>query len=250
MQIDVLPDSFERDRYNRLRTIEEANAAVRFDNRLDEYLDSASRLFVRHGMHERFGVALLHQHNAVDAGERMIQRPTVVDGRNALITYPIVSDGVPPDAVGSVWECTGEGFAPLEFTTDALARELVLHDEIPPAFLADFAQLTERSPIGHLLGLAVVERGLYREAAVDEGALEHSTTARENIMTLERREPGKHIETSWSFTAVIDRNDPLQANTECQSGCKTSCVIVQLDPANKIHDKPHAPHHWPPGTAP
>jgi hypothetical protein len=53
-------------------SIEAANGTARAGDRLDNFLSAAANLFVRHNMHDRFGVELLHKHNLCESGERMV----------------------------------------------------------------------------------------------------------------------------------------------------------------------------------
>ena len=247
--LDLAGDKFEHHRYNSLGSIEAANAVVRADNQIDAYLAHAAQLFVRHGVHQRFGVALLHQHSECEPGERMIQYDRVIDGQKALLTYPVVKADTPGDELPSVWAWSGDGFVPLEFTTDTLARELLLEGDIPTTFLEEFADLTMTSPIGHLMGLAVVERSLYREAADGQTALEYSTTARENVMMLGINQPAKYVQTSWAFYEVVDDVGEglfAKTNTNCVTGCKTYCEAY--DSSGGHEKNRHKQHHWPPGT--
>src|ERR1700712_265587 len=92
MGIMELSRNFEVDRYNILEGIENADGIVRMDGRLDELLHRASTIFLKHGAHSRFGVALLQAHYHVNDGERMSQRLTAMEGEPALVTEPTISD--------------------------------------------------------------------------------------------------------------------------------------------------------------
>ena len=65
---------------------------------------------------------------------------------------------------------------PLEFAPDPAARELFLDGDVPAAFLAEFAALSKSSPVGNLLGLAIVDREFYGAAKPNDVALKYAKT--------------------------------------------------------------------------
>jgi hypothetical protein len=223
--------------YNALGTVEEADRSVKEDSRLDEFLNASARLFASHGMEKRFGVALLHRHCDCNAMEYMIEYPEVIDGEHALITSPMAAEPHQENAVPAVWSILGDRFYPLEYTRDALARDLYLDGDIPPEFLDEFVALRNASPIGTLLGLAVVERGFYNGAGDDDIALEFSNY-RERCNVVFLRDRGKvvekTIETAWTFERA---EDPTRT---CIRTCRKQCWSVEGG-----HDKKHDEHHSP-----
>jgi hypothetical protein len=83
--------------------IEEADAAVREDGHLSEFLEAAASIMLSHDMERRFGIALLHRHNRCLPGERMIQRTEVFDGEDALVARPVTTSEQSDKPTPCVW---------------------------------------------------------------------------------------------------------------------------------------------------
>ena len=242
MSLNELSRGFDRDIYNGLLTIEEANKTARADDGLDEFLNSASRLFVSHNLHHRFGVGLLHNHNQCQDDERMIQYNCTVNNEKALVTMPVSKDTDLQSEVPSVWALSGRNFYPLEFTTDRVAQDLLFAGEVPTPFLEDYVDLVNSSPVGSMFGLAVVERTMYRFAHPNQIALEQTdTTERKNVVFLRSRGAvAKSIQTAWTFEAHANAAaGTIRAETHCAATCRTECIID-----NGVHSGPiHFDHH-------
>jgi hypothetical protein len=239
VRIEDVAGSFNEQLYNSLWTVEAADAAVRKDDALHGALGVLGEVFLAHGMQDRFGVSLLHKHNAVQRGERMIENEETFEGAEALVTRPTSSDANFDRAVPSVWALQDDRFMPLEYTTDPLAAELFQGD-VPGAFLGDFRQAAKASPLGDLLGLSIVSRRLFAAAPVGEIGMEYTNlTPRSSIVVMADRSVGlgKSLETRWRFQGG------LQANARCIQDCVTRC---HLD-ANNVHE---GARHWAPEHIP
>jgi hypothetical protein len=246
-----LSADFELDRYNSLFSVEYANAAVRNDNAISHFLADAAVLFVSHGMQSLFGVALLHRHHTLRDGERMIQYGESFGDEPALVTRPVVG----PDqesAVPWVWTLQDGQLHPMEFTTDPLARSLFTQGrQLPEAFVADFAELIDRSPVGHLIGLAIVERGFYNSATDDCGPIEYTADqTRSNVIFIRERSSfeSHSIETTWAFEGDVDPVLGCYASTSCGTSCyaycKSRCGENKDLEHYRIHEGArHEPHH-------
>ena len=230
-----LSGRFDVHAYNDLPAVEEADRDVRADSRLGEFLDGASRLILSYDLESRFGVSLLHKHNRCAPGERMIERDELHDDRPALVTRPSLADLDHELACPVVWQTRDGGYYPLEYSTDPTARGLLHDGAIPNQFLDDFRALTDRSPVGHLLGLAVVARSFYETAGPGESAIEFSMIEdRANVVYLHDHASleGQLIETAWSF----ERG--LTVALDCLKSCRRWCESIEGG-----HDKHHDSHH-------
>lgn len=222
MQASQLGRDFDLSTYNALMSVEEADREVRRDTRLGAFLDAAANVLLAHRMESRFGVALLHRHNVCAAGEHMIEYADVFRDSDVLITRPTARAPRQDGAVPTVWANGEDGFLPLEFTTDAKACDLFGAGDVPAPFLSDFAALTQASPIGRLIGLAVVDRAFYGGAKPNDIALEYSNLLeRSNVVFLSDRaaSEGKSIETAWRFQTVIEASARCVDTRECIRIC-------------------------------
>jgi hypothetical protein len=227
MSVKELCRSFDMDRYNNLGSVEEADKIVRTDDALDEFLSRASFLLVKHGVQFRFGVALLHRHYLCQDGERMSQSFQVSDGEAALVTKPVAGEANYEVEVPWLWSVSDGRYYPMEFTSDETAISLFPEDgDIAGEFLADFADFVETSPIGHLIGLAIIERELHREMSDDCTLLEYSS-GNERKSTLYVRalsEAQDSIITTWAFQAAVDpMSGCVEPATQCRPIYKCRC---------------------------
>jgi hypothetical protein len=247
-----LSADFELDRYNSLSSVEDANAAVRNDNAIADFLAEAAELFVRNGVQEWFGVALLHRHHTLRNGERMIQYAQSFGGEPALVTRPVVGEPDQESAVPWVWTLQDGRLHPMEFTTDPLARSLFAKGrQLPEAFVVDFAELIDRSPVGHLIGLAIVEREFFKSATDDCAPIEYTVTEkRRNAIFIRERSSFKSqsIETTWAFEGQVDPVLGCISKTDCASSCKIYCQTYCYDNGSRhtfMHWNAHQKHHIP-----
>jgi hypothetical protein len=248
-----LSADFELDRYNSLFSVEDANAAVRNDNAIAHFLADAAELFVRNGVQSSFGVALLHRHHTLRDGEHMVQYAQTFGDEPALVTRPVVAKPDRESAVPWVWTLQDGQLHPMEFTTDPLARSLFTKGrQLPEAFVADFAELIDRSPVGHLLGLAIVERDFFNSATEDCAPIEYTfTEGRSNVIFIRKRSSFKaqSIETTWVFEGQVDPVLGCISKTECASSCKVYCATWCFENGGRHsevqHQSAHTPHHTP-----
>ncbi|WP_375412060.1 hypothetical protein [uncultured Bradyrhizobium sp.] len=244
MSLQELCNDFDREMYNGLLSIEAANQTVRTEDRLDGFLSAAAKLFVRHNVHERFGVGLLHKHNTCEPGERMVQYDCTMDDERALVTMPVRDAADPTKEIPNVWAVSDRSYVPLEYTTDVTARDSFHAGEVPAAFLSDFADLVGTAPAGGLFGLAVVKRALAQSAQDSEILLEYSDPVqRKNIVLLRHSDAApKSITTAWTFEA---RSNEVTGETECISTQRCNCIVD--DPGvpgmPPKHSHMPAPHH-------
>ena len=218
MSVKELCRSFDVDRYNRLGSVENADRIVRTDNALDELLNRANLLFMKHGVQFRFGVALLHRHYLCREGERMSQNFQISAGEAGLVTEPAVGDADYVTEVPWLWSVSDGRYYPMEFTSDKIAISLFPREDVLD-FLNDFADIVETSPIGHLIGLAIIERELHREMSDDYTLLEYSSgDERKSILYVRPlSEAEDSIITTWGFQGSVD---PTSGCVEPQTGCR------------------------------
>jgi hypothetical protein len=246
MSLHELCNDFNRDTYNGLPGVETADELARSGDRLDNFLDSAARLFVRHNMHDRFGVGLLHKHNMCEPGERMIQYNCTVDDEMALVTLPQRKEVDIQAEVPNVWLVSGNGFTPLEYSTDAYARSSFFSGDIPTSFLADFADLIRISSVQDIFGLAIVNRTLSQLAEPNQVLLEQSDLIKRNsiVFLRDRAQTTTSITTGWSFEKYAQSNG-ITAGSGCTTTHRCQCVSQQGK-----HSHVSRPHHIPrPGSA-
>ena len=252
MSVLELSESFDVHRYNALFAVEHANRIVRTDGAINDFLESAGHLFVKHGVRSGFGVALLHRHQTCHEGERMIQYPRIVNDEAALVTQPVLKDINPIAAVPWVWAIFDGRLCPMEFTSDEVARDYSLEDgALPREFLKDFIELTGVSPIGHVMGLAIVERALHKQIPDDCLALEYSDEReRKSVIFVRSRDvAASTIETTWAFERFITPASGCESTSSCSTVCRTEC-IEDYGKHSNIHFERHnvVPGHnptWP-----
>ena len=227
MSVQELCRDFDTDRYNGLGSIEKADKIARAENHLDELLSLACSLFVKHRVEHRFGVALLHRHYVCNVGERMSQHLGISAGEAALVTNPTVGKVDYVAEVPWLWSISNGRYHPLEFTSDKAAVGLFWRDnDVLAEFLRDFANLVETSPIGHLIGLAIVERELHRGMSADYTLLEYSLEdERESVLYVRPLSDAEDsIITTWAFERSIDPTSGcVEPETECRPTYKCRC---------------------------
>jgi hypothetical protein len=227
MSVKELCRDFDIDRYNKLGSIENADKIARVDNYLDEFLSLANSLFVKHNVQHRFGVALLHRHYVCHDGERMSQHLRVSAAEAALVTNPIVGEVDYIAEVPWLWSISHGHYYPLEFTSDKAAASLFWgENDVLAEFLCDFANLVETSPIGHLIGLAIVERELHRGMSADYTLLEYSLAdERESILYVRPLSDAEDsIITTWAFRKSVDPTSGcVEPETQCRPIYKCRC---------------------------
>jgi hypothetical protein len=234
----LLDTTFDETSYNNLASVDEADEIVRNnqagDSLRDRFLKEAAKVVCSHNMQDRFGVALLHKHYPCSPGERIVEEREMVLGHDALVTRP--HPGAAREDVSPViWKIVGDEFRPLAFSVDTLARQLLVEEEVPEAFLADFADVTKRLQAEELFGLSVVDRDLFNRAQGNETPLELSSEIeRRSVLSMLEREKmgGRTIQTTWTFTITDE--------TECVATCRQECWNI-IGPPH--HEVKHFDHH-------
>jgi hypothetical protein len=242
MRLAMSPSELHCNIYNGLASIEAANEVAKAENKIEDFLSRSQRLFLSHNVHSRFGVALLHQHYFCKSGEIVVQNEELLGNENVLVSQPRVYDAAKETSIPWLWGVTGEDFHPLEFTTDSLARELLVADSIPGLFLKDFKELVRATSAERLFGLAVVERSFFEQAKPGDSAIEYSDAEnrRNNIYLRERRDTEKLIETTWVFQEEAMSMSGCIAKSDCATTIRTVCrVRCPKD------DGVHSPIHFP-----
>lgn len=243
MSVAKFVSEFDVDTYNRLDTVEAADAAIRARGQIDDFLVGAADVVLAHNMEKRFGVCLLHRHNRIARGEWMVEYREEFEDEPALVTRPVTRAPARDRATPTVWAATESGYTPLEYSTDPLAARLLLDDAVMPDFLSDFAGLVQASPIGRYVGLGIVKRAFYEEADPGRKPVEYSGRIdRANVVLLRSdADIGSNaIVTGWTFRRPVF--DPLLGcvpTTVCQTEvvCKKFC--------HQEDDGRHAPRHRP-----
>jgi len=226
---------FNYEVYNNLKSVEDADQALKDNLDLNDFFKDASTLFWKYGLQSRLGVALLHKHRPCLEDERMIEYPEILDGIDALVTRPSKSDSKVSDMVPTLWQILDEKYHPLEYSHDQEANNLIRAQEISPNFLKEFKLLSNKYHTSQLIGLAIVKRELYKSAKPDEIAIEYSDL-KDSIVILKKQVEvkGQTIDTAWDFEKTFD---PVLG---CLRGCKRQCYSKDGG-----HDKDHVAHHHP-----
>lgn len=236
-----MKDTFDYKIYNDLWEVEDANEQINRNNYKDkaEFLKKSAQLFAKYNLTDKLGIGLLHKHNNVEAGERMVEFEGTANNEKALITKPVESD-FGGKSVPTVWTIIDGNFHPLEFTTDPLACHIFNNLEMPAGFLDEYRDQVNSSPIGKYLGLAVVERDFYNTDSAEDFPLEYSDAKnRANVIFLrDRSETNKAIETAWNFRRVVDVKLGCDNQSYCTTACGRGCQSVDGG-----HDKIHTFHH-------
>ena len=234
----TLSENFDTQRYNRLPEVDNADSSIRRGGKFDKVFSEMALIFRRYEVAERFGVALLHKHNDCPDSTWMIEYCGRAQNKPALVTK--LSDKSPrqESACPTVWQFDDSAYHPLEFSTDLCAKQLYDGGPVSPFFLKDFASLLRNYSIYNYLGLAVVDRNLYRSAVDDEIAVEYSTYDRCNVVTLCSCSglAYRTVETSWAF-----KGEDTQAESLCARYCRKSCVVI-LGQHGPSHGDLHTGH--------
>lgn len=222
---------FDRHIFNALDPVEDAENAVGQGNFFNDYIDVARNLFHAHGVQDTFGICLLHNHFPCGEGEKAIEREELIDGERALVTRPSAEPGDEDQAAPVSWALRDGMLFPLEYSADPTAIEHFQGAQLTADFLRDFSVLSQSSPIGQWLGLAICDRSFYDKGKQDQRAVEYpSVEARANVVFMRdwTADLGRSIETAWSLAGPADRGLKI---------CKKSCQAYG--------DQQHAQHHAP-----
>lgn len=214
--------------YNSLPSVEESHSL--FVDRA-RHLSALGCMFVRHKVHDRLGICLLHNHYGISDDEVVLQE--------GLVTSPYKDCKIEecnPTTIKLFGKNDTHG---LEFSkkTDAV--------NIAEEFLEDLYAYLSSNNLDDILGLTVRDKkGAYY--------LEH-TEGRNNILTEITREeaqkPGSNIQTNWLFDSSPE--DRCASGSVCQ--ITTSCSTLCVSNAGKAHKKsnheqrigPHRATHIP-----
>jgi|SRR5579859_2359592 len=230
---------FDSARYNLLGSIESADKFVRQNSQIDELLNQAAKLFFKHNAHSVFGLGLLHRHHWCNSGERMSQEAGTVSGEAALVTRPVQGALDHTREVPWLWAISEGKYHPLEFTSDPVARALFVKTaEIPEAFFRDLSNLLDESPIGHMLGLAIIQRELHNSMPDDHTLLEFSyCDERESVIHVRHVEDAvESIITTWGFEIRIEpKAGCVEPETKCHPVYKCRCREYTDEDGKKHH---------------
>jgi hypothetical protein len=239
MSTQVLPYEFDAEQYNRLGSIEDADRWVRADSQLDEFLENAGRILFEYGAHSVYGVGLLHRHHWCAPGEHFRQEERKDLDETVLVTRPAAGSPNLEVEVPWLWSYNKGNFHPLEYTSDNSAGLLYERTKLTPrAFFDEMSDFMGGSPIGHLLGLAILDRDLHKTMSDDEMFLECSYNLdKESVIYVRKRDDtSDSIITTWSFREVVD---PVSGCVEPETGCKPrygcKCDWVTEEDGRRVH---------------
>ena len=186
----------------------------------------------QHGLHDVFGIALLHSHFKLNPGERLVRNYTncrfsVAIGRGdfneTCVPYMWY---IPPFDKGAI-----EIF-PLEFcSVDGDTRRKVMAHEVHaqkmPEFFRDFSELIKREHAHNKVALmAMFQREMFQIS--ENESLFEETHERNRLITLHVGEsykeddyPTDAIRTSWSFSPSASLIDSVNCMSHCYAHCRS-----------------------------
>src|SRR5687767_12911031 len=101
--------------YNSLSEVAEADRSLQACGR-HVALDALLSVIRRHKLEEFVCIRLLHKHNEIRSGERMVESAIVDDEGFALVTRPIKHTLASTAAIPNSWKLEGDEFVPIEYS--------------------------------------------------------------------------------------------------------------------------------------
>jgi hypothetical protein len=243
MSAIALRHDFDPSRYNALGSIISADEFVREDSRIDGLLNHAAKLFLQHNACSVFGLGLLHRHHYCESGERMSQAARVVSGEEELVTRPVHDNRDYNFESPWLWAISDRKYYPLEFTSDPVARELFERTvEVPEGFFRELSELLDESPIGQMVGLAIIRRELHSRMPKDHTFLEYTYgDERESVIHVRHEDEAVgSIVTAWGFETRIDPiSGCVEPATKCDPVYECYCRTTRHEDGRVEHDGFH-----------
>jgi hypothetical protein len=119
---------------------------------------------LKHGLEDRIGIRLLHNHNKIAQDEMMVEQEELNrDGTYCLTTVAVDKASYATKSYANSWLLRKDGPLPLEYSLDPLvvaqSDELISKDR----FIGEIQQNLEQLDASDLLGLCVLNRRFYEE---------------------------------------------------------------------------------------
>jgi hypothetical protein len=217
------------DFYNELMEVDEVNATLRARGFFNEDISALRRIFKAHGIADRVGVVLLHNHCFVRGDEAMVQSRK----GERLVTSPRkVTKNWFRSSVPSTFAVDGregDALVPIEFSNDPIVATDHVELMRQSVFLKEFIDFIIDRELNRLIGLTLLRRAW--EAATTSNILVETTqpATRQNIV--EWRFIGdvndqKMIQTVYSFSSDV------AAETRCEVRCINSSYCVARSPGH------------------
>lgn len=200
--------------------------------RLDAAVGELGRVICAHGLHDVFGVALLHRHFELRPDERLVRHYT---SRTSSVMTPEKVDTSPETALYPyLWRRADHGgmrgFYPLEFCRYTDSRDIrryrnhMRHVARRKAFLADFAGKIAESRLDDVIALSALHaRGAFRieprETLLEltDEASRYITLDVASTETVERK--GNTTKTLWHFSPTQEQAAAAQCASHCYGHC-------------------------------
>jgi len=225
---------FDRSRFNSLPEIERADAEARESNELSAALHSLGPIFVKHGVHESWGLSLLHKHWDVGVDELPIQDVTKSETPMEFESKSRASSfGKPFFPSVLAIKIQQEKLEPLEFSADPSVSEANNVLASASAFLEEVASTATENNLEGRFGLIALRDAASGYDLVEFNFVEPLSLVRE---TKPEEILGQRvIETSWRFA-------PDAVGGTCTRSCFSRCTTPSGGGGHR-HD--HTPAHRP-----
>jgi hypothetical protein len=220
--------SYDHHAFNRLSTIEEANAALQLTEKLQIAFAVLGPRFIKHNMHDHWGICLLHKHWPLRDGEAPIHvQTTTPAGREWSCeprTGPFTASSWP-----SVLRFDADAvLQPLEFSTE---RHLEAAGD-----LLDNARAFQKQ-----IGAAMREHGLEDTFGL-VAIREPRSDCRLIEFTHDRTSVVREVPAAGFANPVIQTNWRFKPNT-VMGGCVVSCFTDCNDEPDGSHSTKHVHTH-------
>jgi hypothetical protein len=229
--------SFSPSRFNSLPDIELADTEMKVADTLSTALRVLGPVFVKHDMHGKWGISLLHNHWPIEPGELPVQHAEQTNGPREFATRPrqnVVSAGECWPTILAKSLCSEATMEPIEFSTEPYAYEAA--SALTSEFIREFCKTLAANGLEHTFGL-IAPQALSRP---DLEFVEFNPDGRVSVLketTVADNERGRLIETSWRVV-------PDEVAGTCTKSCFATCTV------GTTHSKSHAPVHSTAGIAP
>lgn len=167
-------------RYNRIAYVDEQRVALLRLTRNDSF-EEIAQIFLKHGAHLSFGMALLHRHHELPPGHAMVHMP---DGPDTDICR--MEPWGAHETFPSSYQLFQDVFLPYEFTSERVPPP-------PIGFLAELATFLRSHGLSTTVAIThLSNRGdRWLEHTTERGTTATRLTEKSNCW------PGDHIVTEW-----------------------------------------------------
>lgn len=230
----MLNTHFDVSLYNGLPLVFAADAAVKSNEKFDDFLRVAGALIVEAGLANIAGVFLLHRHNVLKEENLMLEEYGWFRQEPALITHPANANKYGKIATPTRWAIVDSTYIPVEYSID---EDLHANFETLSRnrdFLNKYANAVAKYGFAGNLGLCIFDRDYFHQDRAGNILVEESSLEEEsNIVFWTKREnyTNNLIETVWHFASDVSGPD-------CVPLCSQYCA--QYSPGHAIE---HYPNH-------